>query len=150
LARAVNASEGWAKASGADDGATPHNPAGIQHLRGPRLLYTDDGLPARKEVLYDWMKAAQRRAGLAVSPGLHILRHTFCSHLAMQGAPARATQELAGHAKLTTTMKYMHLSPGATGTAIRLLDHRPTEARGGDQGETTPPEKTNGANTATC
>jgi integrase len=121
----------------------------LQHLRGPRLLYTDDGLPARKEVLYDWMKAAQRRAGLPVSPGLHALRHTFCSHLAMQGAPARAIQELAGHAKLTTTMKYMHLSPGATGTAIRLLDHRPTETPGGDQGETTLPGKTNGVNSVT-
>jgi len=29
-------------------------------------------------------------------PGVHILRHTFCSHLAMKGAPARAIQELAG------------------------------------------------------
>jgi hypothetical protein len=27
--------------------------------------------------------------------GVHILRHTFCSHLAMRGAPARAIQELA-------------------------------------------------------
>ena len=29
--------------------------------------------------------------------GIHILRHTFCSHLAMHGAPARTIQELAGH-----------------------------------------------------
>jgi len=54
-----------------------------------------------------------------------------------------------GRQRLTTTMKYMHLSPGVTGTAIILLDHRPIEAAGGDRGETTPPENTNGANTAT-
>ena len=30
----------------------------------------------------------------------HVLRHTFCSHLAMRGAPTRAVQELAGHADL--------------------------------------------------
>ena len=53
---------------------------------------------------------------------MNILRHTFCSHLTMRGAPARAIQELAGHADLTTTQRYMHLSPAATEDAIRLLD----------------------------
>jgi hypothetical protein len=51
-----------------------------------------------------------------------MLRHTFCSHLAMRGAPARAIQELAGHADLTTTQRYMHLSPAAIESAIGLLD----------------------------
>ena len=51
-----------------------------------------------------------------------MLRHTFCSHLAMRGAPARAIQELAGHADLGTTQRYMHLSPAAVDSAIRLLE----------------------------
>ena len=54
------------------------------------------------------------------------LRHTFCSHLAMRGAPARAIQELAGHQDLATTQRYMHLSPAAIDGAIRLLDQRRT------------------------
>ena len=54
--------------------------------------------------------------------GPHMLRHTFCSHLAMRGAPARAIQELAGHQDLTTTQRYMHLSPAAVDSAIRLLE----------------------------
>jgi site-specific recombinase XerD len=40
----------------------------------------------------------------------------------MKGAPARAIQVLSGHRDLTTTQKYMHLSPAAIRDAIRLLD----------------------------
>jgi len=46
------------------------------------------------------------------------------SSIMMKGAPARAIQELAGHADLATTQRYMHLSPAATEDAIRLLDVR--------------------------
>jgi hypothetical protein len=42
----------------------------------------------------------------------------------MKGAPARAIQEPAGHADLSTMQRYMHLSPAATEDAIRLLDWR--------------------------
>jgi site-specific recombinase XerD len=42
----------------------------------------------------------------------------------MQGAPARAIQELAGHSEITTTQRYMHLSPAAVNSAIRLLEQR--------------------------
>jgi len=65
---------------------------------------------------------AERRAGLRPK-GVHALRHTFCSHLAMHdGAAAKAIQELAGHEDLSTTQRYMHLSPKAVESAIRLLD----------------------------
>jgi hypothetical protein len=40
----------------------------------------------------------------------------------MRGAPARAIHELAGHMDLTTTQRYMHLTPAAIQGAIRLLD----------------------------
>jgi integrase len=50
------------------------------------------------------------------------LRHTFCSRLAMKNAPLKSIQELAGHADLSTTMRYMHLSPVSRDGAIKLLE----------------------------
>jgi integrase len=94
-----------------------------RHLRGDRVLWRDDDHEKVTAVLLaKWMRRAQRRAGLKVTGGLHILRHTFCSRLAMAGAPALAIKELAGHQNLTTTMRYMHLSPAAKSAAIELLN----------------------------
>jgi integrase len=95
-----------------------------RHLRGERVLTLEDGAPVPGHTLRDWLEAAQRRAGLRVMGSLHKLRHTFCSHLAMKGAPPKAIQELAGHESLTTTLRYMHLSPGARDQAIALLNAR--------------------------
>ncbi len=93
-----------------------------RHLRGERVLCLPDGLPITRDRVIKAVRGAQRAAG--IEQGVHILRHTFCSHLAMKGAPARAIQELAGHADLSTTQRYMHLSPAGTEEAIRLLDSR--------------------------
>ena len=99
-----------------------------RHLRGPRVLCDSEGKPLTQKVVQVMVRRVARRAN--VKPGVHILRHTFCSHLAMRGAPARAIQELAGHQDLGTTQRYMHLSPAALDAAIRLLDGA-TDIRGG-------------------
>jgi integrase len=95
-----------------------------RHLRGERVLTLDNGAPVAGHALRDWIERAQRRAGLPATGNAHILRHTFCSHLAMKGAPGKAIQELAGHANLTTTLRYMHVSPAARTSAIALLNDR--------------------------
>ncbi len=107
-----------------------------RHLRGDRVLYQLDGSPVDENVLQHWMERATERAGLERTRSLHVLRHTFCTRLAMRAAPAKAIQELAGHQSLGTTLLYMHLSPAARESAIRLLDAPPNQGEIGDILET--------------
>jgi integrase len=105
-----------------------------RHLLGPLVVCTDNGRPLSQRVVQGYVRRAARRAGLQHG-GVHVLRHTFCSHLAMRGAPARAIQELAGHQDLSTTQRYMHLSPAAIEGAIRLLDGPKSDPVGGEIAE---------------
>lgn len=52
------------------------------------------------------------RAEIDPVGSLHSLRHSFCSHLVMNGTPLRVVQALAGHANYKTTERYAHLDPG--------------------------------------
>jgi len=126
-----------------------------RHLRSPRVLCQDDTEPLTRQIVQTRAMRAARKAGLAhcasgKGGGVHILRHTFCSHLAMRGAPARAIQELAGHMDLSMTQRYMHLSPAALDSAIRLLEQPAGPARSGrDATEATIAPKDRGNRVAT-
>ena len=52
----------------------------------------------------------------------HTLRHTFASWAMMRGASLKELQELLGHASLTMTMRYAHLSPDRLRSAVSRLN----------------------------
>ena len=56
--------------------------------------------------------------------GPHVLRHTFASRLVMAGVDIRTVQELMGHADITMTMRYAHLSPDHKRGAMEAMESR--------------------------
>lgn len=101
-----------------------------RHARGPRVLWRDPSYrwdaPHAKAGVWDrtiqsWMERVQRRAGVEVTGNVHILRHTYCSRLAMAGAPTLYIKQQAGHARIATTEIYMHLAPSFQGSVERFL-----------------------------
>ena len=107
---------------------TPRLRLALQALEhsGVRVLTRSDGRYGHKgeritrNVAKGWLIAAHKRAELELH-GVHTLRHTFCSHLAMAGAPVTAIRDLAGHSSVAITQRYMHLAPAAIIGAIDLL-----------------------------
>ncbi len=83
--------------------------------RGGPLFLGDRGRRLARQQAFGIVKEAARTAGLGDRVSPHTLRHSFATHLLEGGADLRIVQELLGHASISTTQLYTHL----TGERVR-------------------------------
>jgi len=87
----------------------------VTPARGGPLFLGDRGRRLARQQAFASIRGAARRAGLPDTVSPHTLRHSFATHLLEGGADLRIVQELLGHASISTTQLYTHL----TGERVR-------------------------------
>jgi integrase/recombinase XerD len=93
----------WLERAGQPDGA------------GSPVFVTQRGTRLGRQQAWQVVKSAAQVSGLGDRVSPHTLRHSFATHLLEGGADLRVVQELLGHASISTTQLYTHL----TGERIR-------------------------------
>jgi integrase/recombinase XerD len=83
--------------------------------RGGPVFLGNRGRRLTRQQAWDVVTRAAAAAGLAGRATPHTLRHSFATHLLEGGADLRIVQELLGHASISTTQIYTHL----TGERVR-------------------------------
>jgi integrase/recombinase XerD len=66
-----------------------------------------------RSVVHRMIKRACKRAGIDERASAHWLRHSHASHSLEAGCNLRLLQQSLGHASVTTTERYLHISPDA-------------------------------------
>ena len=79
-------------------------------VESARLFLNRRGSGLTRQGLYKIVQGHARSAGLEAKMSPHTLRHTFATHLLAGGCDLRSLQEMLGHADLSTTQVYTHLS----------------------------------------
>jgi integrase/recombinase XerD len=87
----------------------------VAPIRGGPLFVGPRGTRLGRQQAWTAVKRAAAAAGLSDRVSPHTLRHSFATHLLEGGADLRIVQELLGHASISTTQLYTHV----TGERIR-------------------------------
>jgi integrase/recombinase XerD len=82
----------------------------VAPIRGGPLFVGSHGRRLARQQAWAGVKRAAAAAGLSDRVSPHTLRHSFATHLLEGGADLRIVQELLGHASISTTQLYTHVT----------------------------------------
>lgn len=83
----------------------------VQHRDEEKALFLNvRGERLTRQGLWQILKGYAKAAGIEVEVTPHTLRHSFATHMLNGGADLRLVQELLGHANISTTQVYTHLT----------------------------------------
>jgi len=88
------------------------------------FLLNARGRRISRQGVFNLVRRHAAAAGIATAVSPHALRHSFATHLIENGCDLRVVQELLGHASISTTEIYTHVSDGALERAFRRAHPR--------------------------
>lgn len=123
----INLTTGYVRClgKGSKERLVPVNQAAIKAIAGyleqvrPEVLLREQeralflnyaGRRLTRQGIWKVVKEAAKEAGIAKEITPHTLRHSFATHLIENGADLRSVQEMLGHADISTTQLYTHVT----------------------------------------
>ncbi len=81
----------------------------IENIEIDKMFANSNGVPITRQSIYVSITEYAEKCGLeGVSP--HTLRHSFATHLVQNNADIRSVQQMLGHADISTTQIYTHIT----------------------------------------
>ena len=100
---------GMAAKEAVESYVTASRPLLLKGRKSPFLFITNRAKPMTRARFWQIIKETAASSGITKPISPHMLRHSFATHLLINGADLRAVQMMLGHADISTTQIYTHI-----------------------------------------